>query len=219
KIPSRSRMAVHHRGEKNSTRKGSSLEFSDYREYLPGDDIRKIDWNAYARSERMFLKLFYEEESRPVYFVVDQSQSMNFGTPTKFNFSLSLALCLCYVALRRYDQPALLLMRDSRFRKIMLRSQNQFFATLRLLENEKPSGQNQLSRALKSMARAGLARGIYYVLSDFCSEDGFEGLSVLSAAGNEIHCLQVLAQEELQPTARGDLRLIDSENNETLDVS
>ena len=219
KIPSRSRLAIHHRGGKSSTRKGSSLEFSDYREYLPGDDIRKIDWNAYARSERMFLKLFYEEESRPVYFVVDQSQSMNFGSPTKFDFALSLALCLCYVALRRYDQPDLLLMRDSNFRRITLRSQNQFFAMLRILEKEKPAGQNYLSRTLKTMARAGLPRGIYYILSDYCSEDGFEGMSVLSAAGNEIHCLQVLAQEELQPTVRGDLRLIDSENKETLDVS
>ena len=83
-IPSRRRMRQQHRGEKTSLRKGSSLEFSDYREYLQGDDIRRIDWNVYARTERLYLKLFFEEESRPVLLLIDGSESMGFGSPAKF---------------------------------------------------------------------------------------------------------------------------------------
>src|SRR3990170_446752 len=100
-IPSRRKRASHLRGEKTGSRKGASVEFSDYREYLHGDDIRSIDWNVYARTERLFLKLFLEEQSKPVYFVIDASQSMNFGTPTKFHYATAMATALCYVCLKR----------------------------------------------------------------------------------------------------------------------
>lgn len=219
KIPSRRRIRSHFRGEKSSLRKGSSVEFSDYREYLPGDDIRSIDWSVYARTERLFLKLFLEEESKPIYLVVDASVSMNFGTPLKLEYALSLAACMSYIALRRYDRPQILLLRDRTFLRHVFRSQSQFFTVLRQLENEKPGGETHLSGVLRKIALAGFPRGIYFILSDFYSYDGFQGLKLLAAAGNEIHCLQILSPEETAPTVRGDLRLVDSETQEQSEVS
>ncbi len=200
-------------------RKGSSLEFSDYREYLPGDDIRNIDWNTYARTERLFLKLFFEEESRPVFFVVDCSDSMNFGDPTKFEYALSLACCLSYVSLRRYDRPQILLLKDKSFRRFPFRSQAQFFAILRQLQQERTGGETHLSTALRKMALAGFGRSTFFILSDFYSYDGLQGLKLLATSGNEICCLQILTPEETNPSLRGDLRLVDSETSDRADVS
>lgn len=218
-IPSRRRLRLQHRGEKSSLRKGSSLEFSDYREYLQGDDIRNIDWNVYARTERLFLKLFLEEESKPVYFVVDASESMKFGDPQKFQYALSLAAALSYVSLRRYDRPHVLLLQDQAFKKYTFNSQKQFFPLLTQLEKQQTSGQTNLSSALKKIALACYPRGIYFLLSDFYSYDGFDGLKILAAAGNELHCLQILTPEETNPTLRGDLRLLDSETADHSEVS
>jgi uncharacterized protein (DUF58 family) len=218
-IPSRRRLRSTMRGEKSSTRKGSSLEFSDYREYLSGDDIRSIDWNVYARTERLFLKLFLEEESKPVYLVVDSSDSMNFGEPTKFEYAIALSCALCYASLRHYDRPEILLMQDQGVQRVRFRAQNQFFSLLTELEKKKPLGQTHLSSAVKKIALAGYPRGIYFILSDFYSYDGFEGLKILAASGNELHCLQLLSAEEMNPQLRGDLKLIDSETSENSEVS
>src|SRR3990172_1754784 len=129
-IATKRRLRLQHRGERASLRKGSSIEFSDYREYNQGDDIRSIDWNVYARTERLFLKLFLEEESKPVYFVLDCSESMSFGAPSKFEYGLALSASLSYAALRRYDRPSVLLLQDDRLRKCSFGSQKQFFQIL-----------------------------------------------------------------------------------------
>lgn len=218
-IPSRRRLRNLQRGEKASNRKGSSVEFSDYREYLQGDDIRSIDWSIYARTERLFLKLFLEEESKPVTIVVDASESMKFGEPSKFEYTMSLALALCYISLRRYDRPAVLVLRDQSFHKFGFGSQKTFFPIAKQLEALRPSGETHLSAALRKIALARFARGIYFILSDFYSYDGFDGMKLLAASGNEIHCLQVLTDEEVDPEFRGDLKLRDSETSDIAEVS
>lgn len=218
-IPSKRRIRSANRGEASSLRKGSSLEFSDYREYLQGDDIRSIDWNVYARTERLFLKLFLEEESKPVYVLVDSSQSMEFGSPSKFDYALALASSLCYISLRRYDRPQILFIKDRSFQKLPIRSQNHFFPFIKELEKKKASGETHLSAAFKKIVLAGLPRGIYFILSDFYSYDGFEGMKTLAAAGNELHCLQILSEEEIRPGVRGDLKLVDSETLDHSEVS
>ncbi len=218
-IPSRRRLRYQHRGERASMRKGSSIEFSDYREYLPGDDIRSIDWNVYARTDRLFLKLFLEDESKPVYFVLDASASMNFGDPTKFEYSKALAAALSYVSLINYDKPRILLVHNDSFRAITLSSLPQFFPIVRQMESFETSGQTQWSAALKKIALSGFPKGIYFLMSDFYSLDGWDGLKLLAAAGNELHCLQVLTEEEAEPSLRGDLRLVDSETDADSEVS
>ena len=166
-IPSRKKRDIHRRGEKPSTRKGSSVEFSDYREYLHGDDIRSIDWNVYARTERLFLKLFLEEQSKPVYFVIDASQSMNFGTPTKFHYATAMATALCYVCLKRYDHPHILLLQEKSFRRFTFPSMKHFFPLLKRIAQQQTMGETFLSLGLRKIALARYPRGIYFLISDF----------------------------------------------------
>ena len=218
-IPSRRRLRYQHRGERASIRKGSSLEFSDYREYLPGDDIRSIDWNVYARTDRLFLKLFLEEESKPVYFVLDASESMNFGDPTKFEYCKAFTAALSYVSLINYDKARILVVQNDSFRPITFSSVPQFCPVVRQMEALQTGGQTQWSAALKKIALSGFPKGIYFLMSDFYSLDGWDGMKLLAAAGNELHCLQVLTSEESEPSLRGDLRLVDSETSADSEVS
>src|SRR5438094_591080 len=85
------------KGERRSKRKGQSVEFADFRSYVPGDDLRFIDWNTYARLERFFLKMFLEEEDLHFYALIDASQSMSFGTPTKLHYAKQLAAALGFI--------------------------------------------------------------------------------------------------------------------------
>src|SRR5580692_8431617 len=85
------------KGERRSLRKGQSVEFADFRSYVPGDDLRFVDWNTYARLDRLFLKLFLEEEDLHFYCLIDASESMNFGTPSKLEFAKRLAAALGFI--------------------------------------------------------------------------------------------------------------------------
>jgi uncharacterized protein (DUF58 family) len=218
-IPSRRRLRQHHRGERAAQKKGSSLEFSDYREYLPGDDIRNIDWNVYARTERLFLKLFLEEQSKPVYFVLDGSGSMNFGEPTKFEYAIALACALSYVSLLNYDHPRILLIHEASFQAFSISSLKQFFPVVERLDTLEPQGDTRWSAALRKISLSNFPKGIFFLLSDFYSADGWDGMKLLAAAGNELHCLQILTEDEFHPEFRGDLRLIDSETQSESEVS
>src|SRR6476469_2436228 len=92
------------KGERKSRRKGQSVEFADFRNYVPGDDLRFIDWNLFARLDRLFLKLFLEEEDLHFYCLVDASRSMGFGEPSKLQFSKQLAAALGFIGLCRADR-------------------------------------------------------------------------------------------------------------------
>src|SRR3972149_2890667 len=89
------------KGERRSPRKGQSVEFADFRNYVPGDDLRFVDWNTYARLEKLFLKMFLEEEDLHFYALIDASTSMDFGEPTKFKYAVQLAAALGFIGLCR----------------------------------------------------------------------------------------------------------------------
>lgn len=92
------------KGERRSPRKGQSVEFADFRSYVPGDDLRFVDWNTFARLDRLFLKLFLEEEDLHFYGLLDNSRSMDFGQPTKFFCGKQLLAALGFIGLVRGDR-------------------------------------------------------------------------------------------------------------------
>src|SRR4051795_3867223 len=94
------------KGERRSKRKGQSVEFADYRNYVKGDDLRFLDWNLYARLDRLFIRLFMEEEDLHLYLLVDNSLSMDFGTPTKLLYARQVAAALGFIALINLDRVA-----------------------------------------------------------------------------------------------------------------
>ena len=214
------------KGERRSGARGQSVEFADYRTYVPGDDLRRIDWNLFGRLGRLFLKLYEEERELPVTIYLDSSESMSFGWVSKFDFARQVAAAVGYVALCGFDrvtvEPFPLAddqaglvgeLRAVRGRRSAMR----FFDNLNRL---KAGGTADLNQALRLGAMKHRAQGVIVVLSDFLDPAGYEdGLKSLASRGSEVHAVQILAPEELEPSSYGDLRVIDSETGAEQEVT
>ena len=214
------------KGERRSGARGQSVEFADYRTYVPGDDLRRIDWNLFGRLERLFLKLYEEERELPVTIYLDSSESMSFGRVSKFDFARQVAAAVGYVALCGFDrvtvEPFPLAddqaglvgeLRAVRGRRSAMR----FFDNLNRL---KAGGTADFNQALRLGAMKRRAQGVIVVLSDFLDPAGYEdGLKSLASRGSEVHAVQILAPEELEPSSYGDLRVIDSETGVEQEVT
>ena len=214
------------KGERRSGARGQSVEFADYRTYVPGDDLRRIDWNLFGRLERLFLKLYEEERELPVTIYLDSSESMSFGRVSKFDFARQVAAAVGYVALCGFDrvtvEPFPLAddqaglvgeLRAVRGRQSAMR----FFDNLNRL---KAGGTADFNQALRLGAMKHRAQGVIVVLSDFLDPAGYEdGLKSLASRGSEVHAVQILAPEELEPSSYGDLRVIDSETGAEQEVT
>lgn len=210
------------KGERRSRKKGQSIEFADYREYSPGDDTRFLDWNVYARLERLYIKLFLEEEDLAFYVIVDASASMNFGDPiTKFNYARKLAAALAYVALRNQDKVGVTEAREraaSAFRPV--RGRAQISKMLTYLTNLEPSEGTNLVQSCRDFVLQNRQSGIVVIISDFLDENGYdEALKHFFVRSYDVYCIQVLSPEEKEPKNLGHLELVDSETGERQEIT
>jgi len=209
------------RGEKRSTKRGSSVEFADFRAYNLGDDLRRIDWNAYARFEKLFLKMFLEEEDLDITILLDASLSMNFGDPTKLRAASEIAGAIGYIGLSNFDRVGVASF-DQNLRAWFppTRGRGATGQLFRFLENQNAVGTADLSTAMKRVASMARRSGIAIVISDFLLPDGYEvGLKTLAARGFEVTAIQVLDRLEMEPDLVGDLKLVDSEDASIREIS
>lgn len=214
------------RGERRSRARGQSVEFADYRNYVPGDDFRYLDWNLYGRLERLFLKLYEEERELPVTIFLDASESMNFGTPPKFLFARQVAAAVGYVALCGFDRVSVAAFPDAlgegavRGALKAVRGRKSTLAFFKNLAQLTAQGTATLNEALRRGALAARQAGVAVVLSDFLDPGGYDaGLTALVGRGYQVSVVQILAPEEVNPSAFGDLRLIDAETGHQQEVT
>jgi uncharacterized protein (DUF58 family) len=208
------------RGERRSRNKGQSVEFVDYRPYLAGDDLRRIDWNMYGRLDRFYIKLFEEEEDLRLYILLDSSASMRYGTPDKFDAARRLAAGLAHIVLSNHESVAVsVFASDYSVISTPARGKGKIHQILRKLGEVEPGGQSQLQAAVRRFMAQTRKTGIVCVISDFLVPEGFSPIAPLLGSGHEIQLLQVLAPAEADPQLTGDLALVDSETGETLEVS
>ena len=209
------------RGERRSPRQGISVEFSDYRNYVPGDDLRFIDWNIYGRLDRLFLKLFLEEEDLHVYLLLDTSQSMAFGAPEKLHYAKQIAAALGYIGLTRSDRVIIeSVAGDSSLKMPPLRGKQQGLQMLEFLELLQTGGGTSRAQSLRDFSVRNSGRGIVVLISDLMDKDGYEsGLRYLLAKQMDIYVIHLLSQEELNPDYQGDLRLVDSEDGDIAEIT
>jgi len=210
------------KGEKRSTKHGSSVEFADFRAYNLGDDLRRIDWNAYARFEKLYLKMFLEEVDLDITILIDASLSMQFGSPiTKLRAASEVAGAIGYVGLTNYDRVGAAVF-DSTIRGWFppTRGRGAAGQLFRFLENQEPAGAADFAGVMKRIATQARRSGMAVVLSDFLLEDGYEaGLKTLAARGFEVTVIQMLDRAELEPELVGDLKLVDVETGIMREVS
>jgi uncharacterized protein (DUF58 family) len=208
-------------GEKLTRKRGQSVEFADYRPYVHGDDLRMIDWNIFGRLEKLFLKLFFEEEDLHVHIIIDASASMGFGKPSKLFYAKKVAAALGYIALANYDRVVVATASGGRINALpALRGKRNVVRMLDFLVKTAPAGDTALSSALKTFAVAHRSKGIVVIISDFFDKDGHEGaLRYLLAGAHDVFVIQVLAPEEMEPVVAGDLTLVDAEDSDETDVT
>ena len=209
------------KGERKSKRRGTSVEFADHRNYSVGDDLRHIDWNVYARLDKLFLKLFLEEEDLHVYTLLDTSLSMDFGDPTKLHYGKQVAAALAFIGLVNHDRVVL----DTYSAGLggglpSVRGRSQMYRVVQYLEQLQPSGASNLVAAAKAFATKHTGKGVVVVISDFLDKNGYEdALRYLVARNLDIYVIHVLSREEVEPELVGDLRLVDVEDEDVAEIT
>jgi uncharacterized protein (DUF58 family) len=203
-------------GQWRSRTSGSSVEFSDYRTYTPGDEFRRIDWNAYARLERLFVRLYRAEEDLALSVVLDTSASMGWGKPSKARLAAQLAGALAFIALQSGDRVDLVTCRGPGIAQRLgnLRGQGAAWTAWRILEQLDADGETDLNAALTACAAHVRGAGMSVVISDLFSPSGYQqGIDALLGRRQDVLLVQVLAPDELQPPADllGEWRLTDTE--------
>lgn len=232
-------------GERRSPKRGQSVEFADYRNYVPGDDFRLVDWNAYARLERFFLKLFVEEQDLTVHFLIDISSSMNWPTdnkePThKFSYACRAAAALGYIALTSLDRVTVSTLNDRVGGTPFLphRGRQQAFALFDYLNRLTPAGPTNLAQALTQYASQARQPGPLLIFSDLLDPAESSpprltnsraptwpphllasSLTALLARRFEISLIHLLTPDEVDPPLSGDLRLLDTETGQAVEIT
>jgi len=209
------------KGERRSRRKGQSVEFADFRNYVAGDDLRFVDWNLFARLDKLFLKLFLEEEDLHFYALVDASASMDFGDPTKLQYAKQLAAALGFIGLCRADRVKIEALGASRSRPgPVLRGRRSLWRMLEYLDGLE-AGQNlPLATGIKEFCLRNSGKGILVLISDLMDKSGYEqALRLLLTQQMDVYVVQVLSPEELAPDVKGDLRLVDCEDSDVAEIT
>ncbi len=207
-------------GERRSPNRGGSVEFADFRSYATGDDFRQIDWNAYARLERLFVKLFVAEEDLTFHVLLDTSQSMLWGEPEKWAYARRLAAALGYVALVSMDRlagAALQAEDGAAFRPH--RGKRQALAWFDWLGSLRPGGQLDPASSLRAYVGRNRHPGPLLLISDLLGPGWERGLRDLAGRRFEVTVLHVLSPQELSPNLEGDLRLVDSETGAAVEIT
>ncbi len=213
------------KGERRSTKRGTSVEFADYRSYTRGDDLRRLDWNIYARLDRPFIKLLEEEEDLAVHLLLDSSASMDWPRDGekahKFGFARGVIAALGYIGLIEGDTVSVTSLSGREWKRWgPHRGRAQALGMFDFLGTIEPSGDTALNPVLKAYAMQGGRAGLCVLVSDMFSPDGYlEGLDALLSRGHELVLIHILSPDEIDPPMRGDLRLIDSETEAEQDVT
>lgn len=213
------------KGERRSTKRGTSIEFADYRNYTRGDDLRRLDWNVFARLERPYIKLLEDEEDLAVHIILDTSASMDWpkddGDHNKFTFARRLAAGLAYTSLTSNDRMLLTASSTTGTESFgPARGLARGVAMLKFASALKAGGVADLNTILSDYALRARRPGLCIIISDMFSPSGYvDGVNDLLGRGYEVTLIHVLSPDEITPPLAGDLRLIDAETGQGQEVT
>ena len=205
----------HLKGLHRAKRTGPGMEFTDYRPYNAGDDLKNVDWRTYLRLERFFVKLFVEEADLPIYIFLDTSASMAVGSPSKFDFGRKIAAALAHVGFVNMDRVSLIAVADGIVQERSgLRGKNQSWPAFEFLKQLECSGNTCLEAAFTRYFAVPRAKGLIVVISDFLDTAGFEpGLRVLRNLRQDVLALQLVSNSDFEPAGVDhEVVLVDAED-------
>jgi uncharacterized protein (DUF58 family) len=209
-------------GGRNPSRlSGPGQEFLDHRHFHHGDDLRAVNWRAYLRLEKLFLKMFQVEPRIPVRLLIDCSDSMSTGSPSKLEFAKQLTAAVCYVGLVRLDSICIQPFRSSLEETFLCTGgRHRFMPAVNYLGQLEPRGKTDYLTVARDFASAYPQRGLLIVVSDFLDDNGAERpLQYLADFGHELFLIQVWSPEDREPTWDGEMELIDAETGDRLELA
>ena len=202
-------------GNHKSKTFGSSCDFTDYREYMPGDDITKIDWRAYARFKNLYIKLYLDERQVHTRIYIDASRSMTYGKGKKDEQAIKLAAAIAYISICEMDKVSIYIIRDNRAEEIIsgMLGREAYLNNIGKLNDIVFDGDSLISEAILP-STVGYGDGYSIIISDFLTDNDYEtAIDHLTSKKRDVMCVQVLSKEELNPKIRGKMHLFDSENS------
>ena len=196
---------------------GQTVEFADYREYMLGDDIRRIDWNLYSRFEKFFLKLFTDERQMHTQIFIDCSASMGKDMPEKANYTLGVAAALGYLSVHNMDKVSFKLIKGEKAEESFgtIVGKKAFFNAISTIEEmeELFDGESDLNKAIVGCPNLGSNDGLTVIISDFFTEsDWKKAVDYLCYKKKQVLLIQVLTLDEVDPSYSGRVNLIDTES-------
>lgn len=203
-------------GNHKSKTIGTSCEFADYRDYIPGDDLTKIDWNAYARFEKLYLKLYLDEKQVHTKIYIDASRSMDYGNAKKAETALQIAATIAYLSINQMDKVSIYYIKDNKVYEVVngIVGKDAFYNSINKLNDIVFEGDCSLSESILPM-NIGYGDGLSVIISDFLTENNYESaIDYLVDRKRDLVCVQVLSKDEMKPNIRGKVHFYDSEDNE-----
>ena len=203
-------------GNHKSRTYGSSCEFADYRDYIPGDDITKIDWNAYARFDKLYLKLFLDERQVHTRIYIDASRSMDYGNGKKAEMALQIAATLAYLSICEMDRVSIYYIKENKVHEVIsnIVGKESFYNSIGKLNEIEFSDDCFISDSILP-TKVGYGDGMSIIISDFLTNNDYESaIDYLVGKRRDLICFQVLSKDELKPNIRGKVHFYDSENVE-----
>ena len=199
---------------------GGGQEFLDHRQFHHGDDLRGVNWRAYLRFEKLFLKVFHAEPRIPMRLMLDISRSMDTGDGAKFRYARRLAAALAYVGLVKLDSISIVPFHEGLAEAFVCTGgRHRFAPAADFLNQLRPAGATRFLEATRQFTSRFTGTGLLIIISDFLSGEGWEKpLQLLADIGHELFLIQVWDEVDRTPPWRGRIRLEDAESAETLDV-
>jgi uncharacterized protein (DUF58 family) len=209
------------KGDRRSKKKGVSIDFADYRQYVRGDDLRFLDWNIYGRLDRLFIKIFYEEQDLQCHLLLDASRSMAFGDPSKLDFAKRIAAGIAYVGLTGSDKVGISCFQaGSSDRLPALRGRHNVRRMLSFLDDKDADGWTSLTAAAREFVQRVKGKSIVVIISDFLDPAGFEpALRYLIRDTLDVFVIHVLAPQEIDPPINGHVELHDMEIDHKVELT
>ena len=201
-------------GNRRSKNLGSSCEFADYRDYMPGDDVTKIDWNAYARFDKLYQKLYFDERQMHTKIYIDVSRSMIPGSEDKAVAAIKLAAAFAYLSVCEMDKVSIYAIRGDSLEEVVygMVGKDSYLNCINKLNELEFDSDSRISEAIVPSS-VGRGDGYSIIISDFLTDENYEAaIDRFAEQKRDILCVQILSREEINPQLRGKMHLFDSEN-------
>ena len=203
------------KGEHRSRKRGSGIEFADYRPYVDGDDVHDVDWPAYLRSNKLLIRLFEEEGDLPIYILLDASKSMGEGDARKFDYGRKTAGALAYIGLLNLDRVIIATYREDISDTLpALRGPHRAFTAFRFLQRLEPGGGTNLAQAVRTFFAPQRRRGLVVVISDFFDPEGHKSLDRLRYLGHDLLAIEVSSQTDHERELTPEVVVVDAESGQ-----